>query len=110
MTDDAAFSAVGRVYGAAALKRLKDSHICIVGIGGVGSWVAEALARSGIGQLTLIDPDDVSITNINRQVHADITTVDKSKVEVMAQRISLINPSCVCNACLLYTSPSPRDS
>lgn len=98
MTDDAAFSAVGRVYGTSALKRLTESHVCIVGIGGVGSWVAEALARSGIGQLTLIDHDDVSSTNINRQVHADITTVDKPKVEVMAQRISLINPSCVCHA------------
>ena len=98
MTDDAAFSAVGRVYGASAHKRLIDSHICVVGIGGVGSWVAEALARSGIGQLTLIDHDDVSTTNINRQVHADLTTVGQSKVEVMANRISLINPACVCNA------------
>ncbi len=98
MTDSSAFSAVGRVYGDAAQHRLQQSHVCIVGIGGVGSWVAEALARSGIGQLTLIDPDDVSTTNINRQVHADITTVGQSKVEVMAQRIALINPDCKCHA------------
>lgn len=97
MSDDAAFSAVGRVYGDSGYKKLKASHICIVGIGGVGSWVAEAMARSGIGELTLIDHDDVSSTNINRQVHADLTTVDQPKVEVMAQRISLINPACVCN-------------
>jgi len=98
MTDDAAFAAVGRVYGSKAHQRLKNSHICVVGIGGVGSWVAEALARSGIGELTLIDHDDVSSSNINRQVHADITTVGQSKVEVMAERISLINPDCECHA------------
>ena len=123
LMDDSAFSAVGRVYGAAAFKRLKEAHVCVVGIGGVGSWVAEALARSGIGEMTLIDPDDISTTNINRQVHANIQTVDNSKVEVMQQRIALINPDCVCHAiddmlvvkniekyiCLLYTSPSPRD-
>ncbi len=98
MTDDVAFSAVGRVYGAAAFEQLRQSHICVVGIGGVGSWVAEALARSGIGELTLIDHDDVAASNINRQVHADITTVGQSKVEVMAQRLSLINPDCICHA------------
>ncbi len=98
MTDDAAFSAVGRVYGDAAFEKLKDSHVCIVGIGGVGSWVAEAMARSSVGELTLIDHDDVSATNINRQVHADQTTVGQSKVEVMAQRIALINSACVCHS------------
>lgn len=72
--------------------------MCVVGIGGVGSWVAEALARSGVGQLTLIDHDDVTEGNINRQVHADYTTLDQPKVEVMAARIRQISPHCVCNA------------
>ena len=98
LEDDSAFSAVGRVYGAAACQRLREAHVCIVGIGGVGSWVAEALARSGVGELTFIDPDDISTTNINRQVHADISTVNQSKVEVMQQRVALINPDCVCHA------------
>lgn len=97
INDDAAFAAVGRVYGAAAYERLRNSHVCVVGIGGVGSWVVEALARSGVGELTLIDHDDISTTNINRQVHADITTVDQAKVDVMAQRIGAINPGCVCH-------------
>lgn len=96
--DNVAFAAVGRVYGAAAFDRLQNSHVCIVGIGGVGSWAAEALARSGVGELTLIDPDDISTTNINRQVHADITTVDQSKVETMRERVARINPACECHA------------
>ncbi len=90
--------AVARTYGATGLQRLAKAHVCVVGIGGVGSWVAEALARSGIGQLTLIDHDDISEGNINRQVHADHSTLELSKVEVMATRIKAINPACVCNA------------
>jgi len=70
----------------------------VVGIGGVGSWVAEALARSGIGELTLIDHDDVAESNINRQVHSSYSTLEQPKVEVMAARIKAINPACVCNA------------
>ncbi len=96
--NNAALAAVGRVYGVGGQQRLIDAHVCIVGIGGVGSWVAEAMARSGIGELTLIDPDDVAASNINRQVHADISTVEQSKVEVMKKRIALINPNCRVNA------------
>lgn len=93
-----AFSAVRRAYGDEGFSRLQQSHICVAGIGGVGSWVAEALARSGVGTITMIDHDDIATSNINRQVHADSTTVNQSKVEVMAGRIAAINPDCVCTA------------
>ena len=92
-----AFSALARVYGDAAVERITGAHCCVVGIGGVGSWVAESLARSGVGSITLIDHDDISESNINRQVHADVTTLNQSKVEVMATRIRQINPACDCH-------------
>lgn len=88
------FGGIARLYGEKALQRFQQSHVCVIGIGGVGSWAAEALARSGIGQLTLIDMDDVCITNTNRQIHALQGNVGKLKTEVMAERIQLINPDC----------------
>lgn len=88
------FAGIGRLYGVAALERFRQAHVCVVGIGGVGSWAAEALARSGIGKITLIDLDDVCISNINRQLHALTDTVGQDKVAVMAQRIKAINPEC----------------
>lgn len=96
MSDDYAqrFGGIGRVYSAAALERIRDMHVCVIGIGGVGSWSAEALARSGIGKITLIDHDDLCVTNINRQIHALDETIGRSKVEVMAERIRQINPGC----------------
>lgn len=97
-TEDDRFAAVSRVYGNAACNRFAAAHCCVVGIGGVGSWVAEALARSGIGTITLIDHDDIAISNINRQVHADNNTLDSSKVDVMARRIRAISPGCECHA------------
>lgn len=89
------FGGIGRLYGSAALERLRRSHVCVVGLGGVGSWSVEALARSGIGQLTLVDLDDVCITNVNRQLHALEGALGKPKVEVMANRVAAINPQCV---------------
>ena len=86
------FGGIKRLYGSKALATFKDSHICVIGIGGVGSWVAEALARSGIGQLTLIDMDDICVTNTNRQVHALADTIGEMKVEAMAARCRQINP------------------
>ena len=80
------------MFGEAALKRLKQSHVAIFGIGGVGSYSAEALARAGVGQLTLVDHDTVSETNINRQLCALHSTVGQNKSDVMAQRIHDINP------------------
>jgi tRNA A37 threonylcarbamoyladenosine dehydratase len=88
------FGGVARLYGDAALEQFQHSHVCVVGIGGVGSWVAEALARSGIGTITLIDMDHVSLSNINRQLVALRSTRGKAKVEVSKQRINKINPAC----------------
>lgn len=91
------FGGITRLYGDKGAKALQQGHFCVIGIGGVGSWVAEALARNGVGQLTLIDLDDLCITNINRQIHALTDTVGESKVDVMAARIKQINPDCQVN-------------
>jgi len=88
------FGSVDRVYGQAATQFLAQSHVLIAGIGGVGSWAAEALARSGIGQITLVDMDHVAESNINRQVHALDSTLGQAKVSAMRNRIALINPDC----------------
>lgn len=88
------FAGVARLYGRQAAIKIRQAHICVVGIGGVGSWAAEALARSGVGALTLIDMDDICITNINRQLHALTSSVGELKVEHMAARIRDINPDC----------------
>ncbi|EGT5760004.1 tRNA cyclic N6-threonylcarbamoyladenosine(37) synthase TcdA [Cronobacter sakazakii] len=88
------FGGTARLYGEAALQLFADAHVCVVGIGGVGSWAAEALARTGIGAITLIDMDDVCVTNTNRQIHALRDTVGQAKSEVMAERIRQINPEC----------------
>ena len=88
------FGGLERLYGVDSAKRIRDAHVAIVGIGGVGSWTAEALARSGVGRLTLIDLDHVAESNINRQVHALSSTVGQSKIDAMRERIALINPIC----------------
>lgn len=88
------FGGIARLVGAHGLQRLRAAHVCVVGIGGVGSWTVEALARSGVGALTLIDLDEVCVTNINRQLHALDGTVGRAKVDVMAERVRLINPEC----------------
>ncbi len=86
------FGGVARLYGQGALHKLARAHFCVVGIGGVGSWVAEALARSGIGALTLIDLDDICVTNTNRQIHTLSDTIGKPKIWEMAKRLRAINP------------------
>lgn len=91
---DERFGGIARLVSAEGLQRLRAAHVCVVGIGGVGSWTVEALARSGVGALTLIDLDEVCVTNINRQLHALDGTIGRSKVEVMAERVRLINPDC----------------
>jgi tRNA A37 threonylcarbamoyladenosine dehydratase len=93
---DPRFAAVARVYGSAALRRLGALRICVVGAGGVGSWAVEALARSGVGAITVIDDDVVSAGNVNRQLPALTTTMDRPKVEVLAERVAGINPACHC--------------
>lgn len=89
------FAGLSRLYGTYGLDKLLNASVCVIGIGGVGSWIAEALARSGIGKITLIDLDDVAISNVNRQIHALTSTLDESKIEVMRDRILDINPDCV---------------
>jgi tRNA A37 threonylcarbamoyladenosine dehydratase len=96
--DDARFSGISRLFGASSSERLQNAHICVIGLGGVGSWAVEGLARSGIGELTLVDLDDVCISNVNRQLHALDGTFGKPKVEVMAQRALAINPHCKIHA------------
>lgn len=89
------FGSLARVYGDEVLQKIRNRHVCVVGIGGVGSWAAEALARSGIGRLTLVDGDNVSNSNMNRQIHTLASTVGKEKTHVMRGRINEINPDCV---------------
>ncbi|MBE2898144.1 tRNA cyclic N6-threonylcarbamoyladenosine(37) synthase TcdA [Pasteurellaceae bacterium 20609_3] len=91
------FGGIARLYGAEALTLLSQAHICVVGIGGVGSWAVEALARSGVGHITLIDMDDICLTNTNRQIHALDGNFGKLKGEVMAARVQAINPECEVN-------------
>lgn len=92
--DDRRFGGVARLYGAAALDALAHAHVCVVGVGGVGSWAAEALARSGVGRITLVDADHVAESNVNRQVHALDSTLGAAKIEVMRRRIADIAPRC----------------
>ncbi len=94
---DTRFAGLQRLYGTAAYAQLKTLHLCVVGLGGVGSWAAEALARTGIGHLTLIDYDTVSLGNINRQLPALSETVGEKKHAVLARRIAGINPHCTCH-------------
>lgn len=95
-TDSARFSGVANLFGQAGLACLARAHVCVIGLGGVGSWVAEGLARSGVGQLTLIDQDEVCPSNVNRQVQAQTETFGRDKAEVMRERIQSIAPSCCC--------------
>jgi tRNA threonylcarbamoyladenosine dehydratase len=88
------FGGVDRLYGPGSIARLEAAHVCVIGIGGVGAWAAEALARSGVGRLTLIDLDHVAESNINRQVQALESTIGQAKVAAMRARILLINPAC----------------
>lgn len=89
------FGGVARLYGEAALQRLMAAHVCVVGIGGVGSWAVEALARNAIGHITLIDLDHIAASNTNRQIHALGDAYGQAKVVAMAERIRAINPRCV---------------
>lgn len=99
------FGGVARLYGEAAAARIRDSHVCVVGIGGVGSWAAEALARTGVGCLTLIDLDMVAESNTNRQIHALAENFGKAKVDAMRDRILAINPGCTVNRVEEFVTP-----
>lgn len=88
------FSGLGRLYGVSALDRLRAARVAVVGVGGVGSWTVEALARSGVGALTLIDLDDICVSNVNRQLHALDGAMGRLKVEALAERVRAIQPTC----------------
>jgi tRNA threonylcarbamoyladenosine dehydratase len=88
------FGGLARLYGALGAKRIRQAHIIVVGLGGVGSWAAEAAARSGVARLTLVDLDHIAESNINRQVHALDDTLGMAKVQAMRERIAHINPDC----------------
>ena len=92
---EARFSGIRRLLPPDGADRLRHAHVCVVGLGGVGSWAIEALARSGLGELTLIDLDDICISNTNRQLHAITSNFGKPKVEAMRQRVTDINPDCI---------------
>ena len=92
------FGGVARLYGQAGLQRLRAAHVCVIGVGGVGSWTVVALARSGVGALTMIDLDDVCVTNVNRQLPALDGQIGRPKVEALGERVRLIHPDCEVNA------------
>ena len=103
---DRRFGGLARLYGVSGAARIRAAHVVVVGVGGVGSWTVEALARSGVGRLTLIDLDNVAESNINRQIHALDDTVGMAKVEAMRQRIAHINPHCVVTCIEDFVEPS----
>ena len=99
------FGGVRRLYGTDALRRFQGARVCVVGIGGVGSWAAEALARSAIGQITLIDLDMVAESNVNRQIHALDEAFGKAKTDAMSERIRAINPACMVETIEDFVTP-----
>ena len=99
------FGGLERLYGRDGAARIRGAHVAVIGVGGVGSWAAEALARSGVGSLTLIDLDNVAESNVNRQIHALTDTLGKAKVEAMRERIAQINPACVVHCIEDFVEP-----
>ncbi|QJQ94514.1 MULTISPECIES: tRNA cyclic N6-threonylcarbamoyladenosine(37) synthase TcdA [Halomonadaceae] len=102
---DFRFGGIRRLYGTLAADAFRRAHVVVVGVGGVGSWTVEALARAGIGKLTLIDLDDVCVSNINRQLHALDGTIGRPKVEVLAERCRAIHPSIEVIADCAFVTP-----
>lgn len=99
------FGGLARLYGVDGAALIRAAHVVVIGIGGVGSWAAEALARSGVAELTLIDLDNVAESNINRQIHALGATVGQAKVDAMAERIADIHPACVVHRVEDFVTP-----
>lgn len=104
------FGAIGRLYGVEGLARIRAARVCVIGLGGVGSWVVEALARSGVGGLTLVDMDEVCLSNVNRQIHAMDGTIGQTKPSVLAARVKKIAPECevVCEEVFFTESTMAR--
>jgi tRNA A37 threonylcarbamoyladenosine dehydratase len=99
------FGGLERLYGVKGAAAIRQSHVAVVGVGGVGSWAAEALARSGVGHITLVDLDHVAESNINRQIHALAGTLGQAKVQAMRERILQINPVCVVHGIEEFVEP-----
>jgi tRNA A37 threonylcarbamoyladenosine dehydratase len=104
------FAGVARLYGETGLQAFEKAHVLIAGLGGVGSWAVEALARSGIGELTLMDFDHIAVSNVNRQLHAIEDNFGKSKSEAMAERVRQINPLIKLNIIDEFLSPANLDA
>lgn len=103
---DRRFTGLVRLYGEQGAARIRAAHVVVVGIGGVGSWAAESLARSGVGSLTLVDLDHIAESNVNRQVHALSSTLGQAKVQAMRERIAQINPDCLVNCIEEFVEPT----
>lgn len=99
------FAGVAKIYGEESFNHYEQSHVMVIGIGGVGSWAVEALARTGLGELTLVDMDVIAASNINRQLPAMTTTLGHEKIEVMAERCRAINPRIKINLIDDYLTP-----
>lgn len=104
------FGGIERLYGRGALTRLADAHVLVIGVGGVGSWAAEALARTGLGRLTLVDADAICITNTNRQLHALLGSYGRPKVDALAERLAAINPGLELRPIARFATPGGFDA
>ena len=107
---DETFLRTEMLLGSPAMEILAHSHVAVLGLGGVGSWCAEALARSGIGELTLADHDEVGRSNLNRQLEATIDTIGRPKAEAMSARISQISPICQVHSLVYRYTPEDRET
>jgi tRNA threonylcarbamoyladenosine dehydratase len=103
------FAGIDRLYGVGSVARFARAHVCVVGVGGVGSWAVEALARSGVGHLTLIDADDICLSNTNRQLHAIDGQYGRNKVDALADRACAINPAIRIDALAQFLTPANLD-
>jgi tRNA A37 threonylcarbamoyladenosine dehydratase len=106
---DRRFGGIARLYGEAALLRFQKAHVCVIGVGGVGSWAVEALARSAIGRITMIDLDNVAESNVNRQLHALTDTLGMAKVTALCRRVAQINPYCEVTEIEDFVTPDNLD-
>src|SRR3546814_8756799 len=104
------FSGIDRLYGRGTLERLAASHVAVIGLGGVGSWAVEALARSGVGALTLVDADDLCVSNTNRQLPALEGQYGRGKADAMAERCRAINPQADVRPVARFLTPSNMES
>lgn len=106
---DDAFLRTEMLLGHSAMEKLAKSHVAVLGLGGVGSWCVEALARSGVGELTLVDCDEISVSNLNRQLEATVETVGRTKPQAMAERVVQVAPSCKVHPLFYRYTPEDRE-